>query len=168
MKANVFFAIAFAVVVAVTITLGLVADAQADPVGVRVRSPAFATATNTLDEASTTVTVNLQKAKASWGLAVIYVTVTDASDGVTDISMACTTSEDGGTTPFYLSSCDVSAGACTSSLASWSYDPQAVTSPKRWVWRVDIEGLKDLACEFSDTGGDVSDVLAVSVSLAAK
>ena len=103
-----------------------------------------------------------------WGVLVVYVSVVDTGDGVTALNMTCTASDDNNTTAYTLADCDVSSGVCTTYMASWTFNPRGVTSPKRWVWRVDIEGLEDIKCTFSDTGGGAGDTLTVYTALAVK
>ena len=97
----------------------------------------------------------------------LMITVTDANDSVTALTMTCTGSMDNNTTDYTLQSVSVSSGVGTGSNSSWVFDPSGVTSPKRWLWRVDIEGIEDVECTFTDTGGVVADILDVSVYLGA-
>lgn len=126
-------------------------------------------AATTLDAASTTFEVEVSRG-VSFGLATVWVSVLDAGDGVTDISMTCTGSKDNNTTDYDLQSCATSAGTCTSTDSTWSKDPSGNTAvdTKRWPWRVDIEGINDFECIFTDTGGDISDTIQVEVSLSTK
>lgn len=124
-----------------------------------------------LSAASSSFTVNFDNPATNGipGLMVVWVSVTDASNSVTAINMTCTGSHNGGTTDFTLQDCSsVAAGSCTSVGASWVKDPSAITSPKRWPWRVDIEGVPEVECTFTDTGGDASDSITVFVTFATK
>jgi hypothetical protein len=127
--------------------------------------------TTALSASSTSFAVNLDSATTSgiWGLAIIWVTITDASNSVTAIHASCTSSRDGGTTDFAIQDCaTLTDGVCTSVGTSWVKDPSGITSPKRWVWRGDIEGLPELECTFTDTGGDGSDFIKVELDFATK
>jgi hypothetical protein len=76
----------------------------------------------------------------------------------TAIQMSCTGSYDGTGTSGTLQDCAVSSGTCTSSNASWS---KAVSGTAAWIWRVDITGIPQVTCTFTDTAGDASDKLTV-------
>lgn len=124
-----------------------------------------------LSAASSSFTVNFDNPTTNGipGLIVVWVSVTDASNSVTAINMSCTGSPNNGTTDYTLQDCSSTAGGvCTSANASWTKDPSAITSPKRWPWRVDIEGMPEVECVFTDTGGDASDSITVTVSFATK
>jgi len=103
-----------------------------------------------------------------WGLMVVYIHLTDADDSTTALNMICTGSEDNNTTPYALHDCTIAAGLATCVNVSWTTDPSGVTSPKAWIWRIDIEGIEDIECTFSDTGGLAADKLKVDVTLAKK
>lgn len=103
-----------------------------------------------------------------FGLATAWVCVADANNSVTALTMTCTSSPDGGTTDHTLQSCTTAAGVCTSSNASWTKDPSAITSPKCWPWRVDIEGMANLECSFANTGGTAADTINVILTFATK
>ena len=122
----------------------------------------------TLDAASTTFTYDNLPKNGTWGLMLVYVKVTDSNDSVTALTMSCTGSIDDNTTDYSMTSCSVTAGVCTSTVATFVIDPSGITSPKKWLWRVDIEGIEDIQCVFTDTGGLIADTLDVSASLAAK
>lgn len=124
--------------------------------------------TTTLDASSTSITWDAEMKQGSWGELIIYVTVTDGSNSVTALNMTCYGSKNGGTTLYTLQSISVASGVGTSYDASWTKDPSAITSPKRWIWRVDIEGIEDAKCIFTDTGGDASDSISAIVDLAVK
>lgn len=131
----------------------------------------YGTVINDLDlSASRSFEVNLSPGQLGgvWGLMTAYICVTDADDSVTALNMSCTTSHDGGSTDYTLQDCAVSSGACTSSDASWTKNPSAITSPKCWPWRVDIESLPHIECTITDTGGDASDTLNVVATFATK
>ena len=130
--------------------------------------PVATIAATAMDAASSTFEVENAKLAGVYGLLLVLVTVTDANDSTTAVTMTCTTSADNNSTDYTLQVCTTAAGACTSSNASWVKDPSAITSPKRWVWRVDVEGLEDYECTFTDTGGAAADTIAVSAYAAVK
>jgi hypothetical protein len=98
-----------------------------------------------------------------YGLLTLYISLT--WDAASAVALTCTGSNDGNTTDYALQSCSVASGACTSSDASWS---KAVTASKKWIWRVDVEGIEDIECTFTDTGGGASDTLTVYGQFAVK
>ena len=104
----------------------------------------------------------------TWGLMVVYVQVTDANDSVTALNMTCTGSIDNNTTDYTMQDCTVSGGTATCVDLSWTKDPSGIASPKRWPWRVDVEGFEDVECTFTNTGGVAADKLDVSVAMATK
>ena len=104
-----------------------------------------------------------------WGLMTAFICITDADNSTTAINMSCTGSPDRGTTDYTLQDCSsVTGGVCTSANASWTKNPAAIASPKCWPWRVDIEGLPEIECTFTDTGGAAADTIAVTVTFATK
>lgn len=100
-----------------------------------------------------------------FGLASIWICVTDADDSVTEVEMTCTGSHDNNTTDYVLQEIDA-AGASTDE-PSLSKNPSAMAN-KCWLWRLDIEGVEDFECTLSDTGGDGDDSYDVDVTLASK
>lgn len=127
-------------------------------------------ATTTLDAASTSFTVSQTPNSGGYGLLLVYVQVTDASNSVTALNLSCTTARSNinSGAAYTAQSCTTATGVCTSSNASWTKDPSGITSPKRWVWRVDVEGFEDITCTFTDTGGDSSDSIRVEGAWATK
>ena len=89
--------------------------------------------------------------------AVMYLDLTRST--ATAVTMACTSSDDGGTTNFALQECAVSAGVCTSTDKSWS---NAVSANEQWVWRVDVAGLKQLDCNIDGTAAGAGDLITVT------
>lgn len=126
-------------------------------------------AATTLDAASSSFTIGTtHRPSGLWGLMTVRITVTDADNSVTAITMICGGSSDGNSTSYTFQECAVAAGVATCNNLSWVFNPTAVTSPKRWQWRVDIEGVEDVTCTFTDTGGVVADTIQVAVGLATK
>lgn len=105
---------------------------------------------------------------SSWGVMVLYIQLLDANNSTTALNMSCTGSLDNNTTDYTLHSCDTVLGTATCYNLTWTTDPSGVTSPKKHIWRVDIEGLQDIECTFTDTGGVAADKLTVTASLAIK
>ena len=110
-----------------------------------------------------------------FGLMIVWVKVTDANDSVTDLDMVCTSSPDGGSTStsedYTLQVCkSVTDGNCKSVNAGWDKeeDIASITSPKRWPWRVDIEGFPNAGCTLTPTGGAAADLLDVTITFAIK
>jgi len=77
----------------------------------------------------------------------------------TDVSMTCTGSMDAGTTYFQFQSCDVSAGDCTSTDASWT---RTISANDEFIWRVDTMGIPRVQCLFAGTSAGGSDTVTVS------
>lgn len=123
-----------------------------------------------LSAASSSFEIENIQHRGTWGLAVIYVNLLDADDGVSAINMTCTASTDDNTTDYMMPDCPVSAGTATCTQITWVFDPSGHTSAdnKYWVWRVDIEGYEDFECTFTDTGGDGSDFIQVELAFATK
>lgn len=104
-----------------------------------------------------------------YGLTTLWICLTDADNSVTDLTMTCTGSPNDGTTDYTLQDCStLVAGVCTSVNASWSKNPSAISSPKCWPWRVDTEGVAELECTFTPTGGAAADLLSVYATFAVK
>jgi hypothetical protein len=124
-----------------------------------------------LDTASESFAINMSNAPANgvWGLMLVWVDVVDADDSTTAVNMACTGSPNGGAKDFVPQECaSVVDGLCTSENPSWRKNPSAMTSPKSWFWRVDIEGIPEIECTFTDTGGAAADTITVTVTFATK
>lgn len=102
------------------------------------------------------------------GLVALYISLTDADNSVTALNMSCTGSNDDNVTDYTLQSCLTALGVCTSYNASWVRDPSLIASPKRWVWRVDVEGVSALQCTFTDTGGAAADLITIIGQYAVK
>lgn len=152
--------------------IGFPLSAHAAP-GLLQKFSSYGTVINAvaLDAASSSFSVNMDNPAVNgiWGLMVVWVSIADADNSTTDIHMVCTGSPDGGTTDYTLQDCDsITAGVCTSVGASWTKNPSAITSPKRWPWRVDIEGFPEVECVFTDTGGAAADSISVTVTFATK
>jgi len=124
----------------------------------------------TLDASSATFGVDISAPQSNgiWGLMTVWVCLTDANDSVTALNMSCTGSRDNGTTDHTLEDCTMASGVCTSNSASWTKSLAAITSPKCWVWRVDVEGLPNAECTFTHTGGAAADLLTVFATFATK
>jgi hypothetical protein len=112
--------------------------------------------------------VTLPETNGTPSLAVLWICVTDADNSITAFNMTCTGSWDSGTTDYTLQGCANASGTCTSSAATWTKNPSAITSPKCWAWRVDTTGLPELECTFTTTGGGSGDVLNAYLSYASK
>ncbi len=104
-----------------------------------------------------------------YGLLVIYVDHS-AHNTLTKLAMACTATNDGGTTDFELQDCTLAAGDCDSADASWTKG--SVLSPiagvKKWPWRVDITGFEEVTCTFTPTTGSATDYLTVEIAMITK
>lgn len=123
-------------------------------------------ATTTLDASSSSFTFNKQNAVrlGIWDKVLVWVTVVDAANNVSAITMSCTGSRDEGTTDYGFEDCSVSSGVCTSSAASWVRNPGTGTT--RWLWRIDSTGVPEVECTFTDTGGGATESIAVTVTAA--
>ena len=121
----------------------------------------------TLDAATTSFQVD-RSSGGIFGLMMIYIEVVDADDSVTAIDMACTASDDQSTTVWALQTCTVAAGTATCLDLAYTKNPAAIATPKRWMYRLDIEGVQSVECTFTDTGGTVLDTIRVVVALSTK
>jgi hypothetical protein len=123
-------------------------------------------ATTALSASSTSFTFDKQNAVRTgiWDKVLVWVTVVDAANNVSAITMACTGSRDGGTTDYGFEDCSVSSGVCTSSAASWVRNPGTGTT--LWIWRIDSTGVPEVECTFTDTGGGATESIAVTVTAA--
>ena len=101
--------------------------------------------------------------EGSYGLATIYTQITDANDSETGVSLACTASEDGNSTDFRIPACVWDAVNtrynCEAGPLFWN--PTDETSPKKQIFRIDVEGLVSFECTFSFTGGAAGDTISV-------
>ena len=154
--------------IAVLATILALSTAQAQSVGPRHATAQLGTLVSAASmnaSSSFTVPTNVP---LGYGLMVLYITVLDANNTVTALNLSCTASHDGNTTDYTLQDCTVVAGVCTSNNASWTKNPSAITSPKIWPWRVDIESFKDLECTITNTGGEAADKLTIVGYVATK
>lgn len=95
----------------------------------------------------------------SWGLMTVLVNLSQQNT-VTRVDLTCTGSDDGNTTDFALQDCAISAGACTSSDATWQ---KTVAAADQWVWRVDLLGLPDWECTMSVGAGSGTSTDVITV-----
>jgi hypothetical protein len=112
------------------------------------------------------IDISAPETNGLWGLMVIWTCLTDASDSVTALNLACTASHDSNTTDYEDQDCSVSSGVCTASDASWTKNPGADTTC--WAWRWDVEGYPAFECTYTDTGGDASDTITTYVTFSTK
>lgn len=118
-----------------------------------------------LDATRTFELENLRQS-GTWDVMLVYVQVTDADNSTTALNMSCTASEDNNTTDWALQECTVAGGVATCLNLSWTKNPSTITSPKKWLWVVNISGIEDIECTFTDTGGVAGDLLDVAIALA--
>lgn len=104
----------------------------------------------------------------AWGLMNVYVNVTDANNSITALNMTCTASRDDNTTDYSLLACETSSGTSTCYVQLFTINPAAISTPKKLLFRVDIEGLEDVECSFTTTGGAAADLLTVNIDFATK
>ena len=106
----------------------------------------------------------------AWGLALLYVTITDTDNSETGVSVDCTASEDDNTTPFRVPACvwDGTNTRYNCEAGPLFWNPTDETTPKKQVFRVDVEGFVDLECTMTFTGGSASDTISTTVTLATK
>lgn len=131
-----------------------------------LRSYGTTIASTALDAASSTVTLNNLERDGAWGLANMYIQITDADNSVTAITMKCYASKNGGTTNYQLQDCAIASGVATCYNLSWVHNPSGTTSPKKWIWRVETNSIEDLICVFTDTGGTSGDYILVKTDVA--
>jgi hypothetical protein len=138
--------------------------------GRRLRYPIGEVIAATAMNAALTFEVERELINEAWGLALVYVTVTDADNSETGVSMDCTASEDENTTDYRVPACVWDAVNvrfnCEAGPAFWN--PSDETSPKRQLFRFDIEGLDDFECTFTPTGGAAGDTLEADLTLTVK
>lgn len=160
------------VVTAVNASMGTMAARIADgvvgalgPTHSYIEKPAFCT--GNLGDASTTCEVEAGTGTI-FGLATLYISLTDSNDSTTAFAVACTGSRDNNSTDYRLQSCTESSGVCTLLNASWSKDPSGISSPKRWIQRIDLEGVEDFECTITDTSGAAADTFTIDAVISTK
>lgn len=157
---------------AAVLLLGAPARAEVGPKQLVINLANPVIATTALDASSSSFSWTQPSNQGAFGLLMVYVQLTDADDSCTAITMSCTsarTNMNSGNV-YTLQSCTTASGVCTSSDSSWVKDASGNTSSdiKRWVWRVDIEGLEDGTCTFTDTAGAAADSIRVDAAFATK
>lgn len=136
----------------------IASPAMAQRIGPRFPTTKLGTVINN-QTLATTRSFTVTNEALGMGLLVLYID-TSNNGGLSQVSLACTLSDDDNATPFTLESCAVSAGVCTSSAAS--FVKAITTTPQRWAWKIDIMGnAGDLSCTFTPSGGDASDFITV-------
>lgn len=120
--------------------------------------------TTTLDAASTTFSITDDPRSGNWERLNAWVTVVDADDSVTLITMICTGSKDDNTTNYSLTVRETSSGVSTFYVLRLVHNPAVGTA--RWLFEVDVKGVQDVKCVLTDTGGDESDSIQVDVTSA--
>lgn len=114
--------------------------------------------------ATRTASVLLEGSKAGYDIAIMHIDLTHTA--ATDVQMSCTITPSAADSAGVLQQCAVSAGACTSSDASWT---KAVSGDKVFLWRVDISGFPGtLACVLSGTSAGANDKVTVKGWLVTK
>jgi hypothetical protein len=152
--------------VALALSVGACADFGVKPGSGEVCQDAGEKINDDLDAASS-YTFSVQK-WGGYGILTNYITTVDDDASVTNLTMKCQGSRDDGATLYDMQVCEVASGVCTTFDASWSTDP-AATATDRWIWRVDFEGVEDIKCTFTPTGGAATvDTLSVFVSACTK
>lgn len=162
-------------VLALAFALAPAALAQEGPRNVHVKTPKLIDGVR-LDTSPSFTIYNTQ----GYGLLTAYIHVVDANNTVTSVTMSCVGSEPIGAQgapakTYTLQTCYVGAsGACSSYNSSWvagasSGQPLATSGNKYWPWRVDIEGIGDIACTFVGAGTvEAADLIHVEGALSVK
>jgi hypothetical protein len=95
------------------------------------------------------------------GLVVIYAEITDANNGEVGVSMACTAEPRSGGQPYRIPTCVWDSANlrhnCEAGPLFWN--PSDETSPKRQVFRADVEGISNATCTFTFTTGSSDDAI---------
>jgi hypothetical protein len=157
-----------AAVLAVTLPLGA---------GARINGPAnLSDNLGTLIEwstlaASRTATISGDKMQGM-GLLNLYVDLEDANDSETGVSIACTTAYESGKWEYRIPACVWSAANtrydCEAGPLFWNPSDETSADIKRQVFRIDTEGLTNVTCVFSFTGGAAGDRIRVRARKAVK
>lgn len=103
----------------------------------------------------------------NYGLATVFLSLTDANTSITSFQMQCFGNYRKGSDDFKLQSCSTASGVCTSDDATWT---KASPGTSNWLWRVDIEGLQSIKCTMSVAGGTgaSADLLTANLRLCTK
>ena len=149
------------------LTFSFAADAMAQTVRLdrrerRILADKIAAGTTLAAPRSFTVSVGDIR-EGAYGLALIYVSITDANDSETGVSLDCTASEDENVTSYRIPACvwDNTNLRYNCEAGPLFWNPSDETSPKRQVFRVDFEGMVAFKCTFTFTGGAAADSIHV-------
>lgn len=93
---------------------------------------------------------------------IFYVAFTYAA--ATNVRLTCTVSNDGNTTDFIPQTCVTAAGVCTLNDGG-IFDKAISAADKKYAFRMDILGYRDLECVYSTTSGGASDLITVEGAL---
>lgn len=107
-------------------------------------------------------------ASSDYGLATVYIDLTDSNSSITTFTATCTVSHDGNSTDYTPQECSSSSGTYTCvDTGVWN---KATPGTKKWPLRLDLEGYPDFECTFSVGGGSggSGDLLTVKTQLCTK
>lgn len=109
---------------------------------------------------------------SDYGLAVLYIDLTDANSSITKFTTTCTVSYDGNTSDFTPQECSSASGTYNCVDTGVWNKGDGITGPgtKKWPLRLDIEGFQDFECTFSvgSGSGAAGDLLTVKTQLCTK
>ncbi len=103
-----------------------------------------------------------------YGLATIWIELTDANTSITSFVATCTTSHDNNTTDYTPQECTSTAGtyACVGTGIFTKASPSSI----KWPIQLNLEGFPDFECTFSvgAGAGAAADLLTVKQTLCTK
>lgn len=117
----------------------------------------------------------------SYGLALLYTTVTDANDSETGVVLSCHGLRHGSATEYVIPACvwdsvnlryncddTAAAGVANGAEQFWNPSDETAADTKSRVFRLDVEGFTAVKCTYAFTGGAAADSIEVLVDVATK
>jgi hypothetical protein len=121
----------------------------------------------------------------SYGLAILYTTITDANDSETGVTLFCVGYRVNSATAYHVPACpwdsvnvryncdDAAVGGAGSGVGRgaaqfWNPADEDAADTKSRVFRIDVEGFHKVACSYAFTGGAAGDSIEVLVDVATK
>ena len=113
----------------------------------------------------------------SYGLAMLYTTITDADDSESGVVVSCAGYREGGTIDYAIPACpwdstnsryDCDDSDGKGAKQYWDPSDETAEDTKSRVFRIDVEGFTKVTCTYDFTGGSASDSIEALVDVATK
>ena len=176
------YTLAFALIAAAAIAVGVPVIASSNPRPVDQRPAAESIAAGTTLAASRSVTFYPGRGSGeSYGLAMLYTTITDDDDTEDGVTLHCYGLRHGGSTDYVIPACpwdstnvryncdDTAVGnEGLGAVQYWNPSDESAAATKSRVFRIDVEGFTTVTCTYDFNNGAAGDTVEVLVDVATK